>query len=41
MPGTDTLRRPIRIFPDPFRGGDNILVLSETYKPEGALAMLW
>jgi glutamine synthetase len=27
--------RPIRVFPDPFRKGNNVLVLSECYKPEG------
>jgi glutamine synthetase len=34
-PGHDSevLIKPVRIFKDPFRGGDNILVLCSTYKP--------
>jgi len=36
-PGHDSevILKPVRIFKDPFRGGKNLLVLSETYKPEG------
>jgi len=33
---SDVFLRPCAIFKDPFRGGNNILVLSECYKPDGA-----
>jgi len=34
-PGTDSevLLRPVRLYKDPFRGGDNVLVLCEAVKP--------
>lgn len=32
---SDVYIRPVAIFPDPFRGGDNILVMTETWDSDG------
>jgi len=32
---SDIFLRPVAIFKDPFRGGNNVLVLSECYRPDG------
>lgn len=32
---SDTYLRPVAMYPDPFRGGDNILVLAATYMTDG------
>merc|ERR1719271_974108 len=36
-PGEDSevIMKPCAVFKDPFRGGDNILVLTDTYTPAG------
>jgi len=33
---SDIYLRPVAIYPDPFRGGDNILVLNECWNSDGA-----
>ena len=33
---SEVIMKPVAYFPDPFCGGDNILVLTETYKWEDA-----
>lgn len=33
---SDVYIRPVSIFKDPFRGGDNILVMCECYAPDGS-----
>lgn len=32
---SDVYLRPVAVFRDPFRGGDNVLVLAECYNSEG------
>ena len=29
---SDTYLHPVKMYPDPFRGGDNVMVMCETYK---------
>ncbi|KAI9797569.1 MAG: glutamate--ammonia ligase [Candelina submexicana] len=33
---SDVYIRPVAMYPDPFRGGENILVLTETWDPDGS-----
>ncbi|KAI9651531.1 MAG: glutamate--ammonia ligase, partial [Alyxoria varia] len=32
---SDVYLRPVAMFPDPFRGGDNVLVMAECYMSDG------
>lgn len=33
---SDCVLQPVKVFPDPVRGGDDVLVLCEVYNPDGS-----